>query len=1018
MSSTPTASKNKILLHNFLYSLEEKVAGDLTPRMPLDGSMDLLRYLLGAVPFKLASNLGAAVVNFLRDGYYSNPVDGKYVISETNQKLQRVPFRQIKFLGDRAHPQDNFTFRSEAVIDVQFRFELFYSMEGFLEFIERGDTEGPILSDIRERYDIDFPGLVEKVEQTLDQLNILKDENNLTFTSAGGVTSASGLIFNQSDLQLDYFVGGTGEKLRQAGTLGRDAQLIITPNYNYYAGYDVGTAAPGNKFSLVDEKLLPSIYTFVAYEESEPPYRSELRRFLTLSMTRAIRTLSPVEYIADYTEAIKIIQRNVNFPDMFPNFKKLNTNFLVDQSLSRSMMEDFKQFPVANKIILRSRSNVEFRRDPAFEARVNRMLANNFLDQECLLRFATFSQEDINRHLENHLARDLTLFEPSRVKIIEEEKEVFKVSWSNFLQNPIFENMKYKKIDFDVFYSSLTHSRAFNLDNFSTFSTIFDGTPGAFINKPEEVIESLERRLTMLENSEFITPQKDVTFFDKISDAGPGEAGSVEARRSYWSVRGRDEVLEKLQQIAEEHRLTAEDVFKNTPQYYEVLGYKIIKTNYLGEKQNFFIFNNGTTTQLYHIDSQLKLNTMQEEEDLGQGLYTYEIVQYILTMETQYAYVSGREVFSTPDESLRDLTLRKRIHVYQKFVVYEVPVSEPIVSTVIDNKSPNKPDVGFFGLKDINNKVKIKLTNTAGRREALPIAIKETDREVFDFIREFDDRDGDTIVFEGEDVPSGFEIFRLSHPPTAITDFANADFYQKIMFDDDSGEDSILLENDLDPNQEYYFLFRTIDLHNNISNPTDIFKLVLVDESGALNPLLTTYPIDPLSYKMQEYKEKEFRRFFYLKPSFGQTYMPREQFEGFNSSQIRNIEYGDRSLFEDGTSSIIDNKFLIEVISKKTGKVIYIELEYEKDNGNLITTIPTDFPDPEDYTIPDDPGPGDPFKPGSQFDPDELRPVPGEPLAYLPRPTEINLGASASDEYDEGDGATAAPPFRIFDFED
>jgi len=1010
MSSTPTASKNKILLHNFLYSLEEKVAGDLTPRMPLDGSMDLLRYLLGAVPFKLASNLGAAVVNFLRDGYYSNPVDGKYVISETNQKLQRVPFRQIKFLGDRAHPQDNFTFRSEAVIDVQFRFELFYSMEGFLEFIERGDTEGPILSDIRERYDIDFPGLVEKVEQTLDQLNILKDENNLTFTSAGGVTSASGLIFNQSDLQLDYFVGGTGEKLRQAGTLGRDAQLIITPNYNYYAGYDVGTAAPGNKLSLVDEKLLPSIYTFVAYEESEPPYRSELRRFLTLSMTRAIRTLSPVEYIADYTEAIKIIQRNVNFPDMFPNFKKLNTNFLVDQSLSRSMMEDFKQFPVANKIILRSRSNVEFRRDPAFEARVNRMLANNFLDQECLLRFATFSQEDINRHLENHLARDLTLFEPSRVKIIEEEKEVFKVSWSNFLQNPIFENMKYKKIDFDVFYSSLTHSRAFNLDN---FSTIFDGTPGVFINKPEEVIELLARRLTMLENSEFITPQKDVTFFDKISDGG--RMDFVLALRSGAT---QEELLEKLQQIAEEHRLTAEDVFKNTPQYYEVLGYKIIKTNYLGEKQNFFIFNNGTTTQLYHIDSQLKLNTMQEEEDLGQGLYTYEIVQYILTMETQYAYVSGREVFSTPDESLRDLTLRKRIHVYQKFVVYEVPVSEPIVSTVIDNKSPNKPDVGFFGLKDINNKVKIKLTNTAGRREALPIAIKETDREVFDFIREFDDRDGDTIVFEGEDVPSGFEIFRLSHPPTAITDFANADFYQKIMFDDDSGEDSILLENDLDPNQEYYFLFRTIDLHNNISNPTDIFKLVLVDESGALNPLLTTYPIDPLSYKMQEYKEKEFRRFFYLKPSFGQTYMPREQFEGFNSSQIRNIEYGDRSLFEDGTSSIIDNKFLIEVISKKTGKVIYIELEYEKDNGNLITTIPTDFPDPEDYTIPDDPGPGDPFKPGSQFDPDELRPVPGEPLAYLPRPTEINLGASASDEYDEGDGATAAPPFRIFDFED
>ena len=147
------------------------------------------------------------------------------------------------------------------------------------------------------------------------------------------------------------------------------------------------------------------------------------------------------------------------------------------------------------------------------------------------------------------------------------------------------------------------------------------------------------------------------------------------------------------------------------------------------------------------------------------------------------------------------------------------------------------------------------------------------------------------------------------------------------------------------PNTDYYYLFRTLDFHGNISNPTEVFKFTIIDNDGALQPLLTTLSLkemfgslksDGLFLKTKKGgSSKSVRRFIKIRPSTQEISLIPGQFNEKTSAQISSVELGRDGLKT--RNNIIDQRYMLELKSKKTGKSIFVEFKYTLNDFNIAT---------------------------------------------------------------------------------
>ena len=164
-----------------------------------------------------------------------------------------------------------------------------------------------------------------------------------------------------------------------------------------------------------------------------------------------------------------------------------------------------------------------------------------------------------------------------------------------------------------------------------------------------------------------------------------------------------------------------------------------------------------------------------------------------------------------------------------------------------------------------------------------------------------------------------YELFKIDFRPESYEDFAQGTL---ISIDPDSGltgyfKDSIL------PNKKYYYCARSIDVHTNISNPTYIFEVELVNNDGQI--FLRQNIINFKQEKKQTYT-KSGRRFIYVDPVFQQTALAQANFP--EDPQSTNFPPPDNIL------GIVDKKvwtknFKLRVTSKKTGKKIDLNLTFK-----------------------------------------------------------------------------------------
>jgi len=333
--------------------------------------------------------------------------------------------------------------------------------------------------------------------------------------------------------------------------------------------------------------------------------------------------------------------------------------------------------------------------------------------------------------------------------------------------------------------------------------------------------------------------------------------------------------------------------------------------------QTFFISPkySGFVKDTVYYDSQIKYNQH----------YRYIFKKIVLVFGNQYKYNNVNVLFNSAGTVATAFDLEYENNLSIKAIV--VPYNFDGLTTSVIDKPPVSPEISFYPVKGINNKVKILLNSSTGDYFDKPIVIQQSDEQFFEeeYFGQFNEEltyadiveEEKKIQFKTDDFVNKYHLFRLTTPPESYLDFQNT----LIEIDPSIGvpgyyEDTIL------PNRKYYYCARAVDVHDNISNPTYIFEIEMVDNNGQiyLKQNVFTYKSNKPSYI------KNGRRFIYIEPSLQQS--------SFGDTPVAAPASVDEPpedglLGVDGISKVWTKEYKIRITSKKTGKKMDLNITFK-----------------------------------------------------------------------------------------
>ena len=269
------------------------------------------------------------------------------------------------------------------------------------------------------------------------------------------------------------------------------------------------------------------------------------------------------------------------------------------------------------------------------------------------------------------------------------------------------------------------------------------------------------------------------------------------------------------------------------------------------------------------------------------------------------------------------------------------------LTSAVTDSPPVPPDVVFVPYVGVNNKVMVLFNSNAGEKKERPIILRDSD--VTFVIEEYFSQykinitDADLANLQGgagtlqklqyrnDDPIRKYELFRISQKPTSYSDFKGFTRTAtpiQAQLGPDKFSTAVAFVDNLTPNKVYWYCARSIDIHNNISNPTYIFEVEMVDNRGQMFLKTKIFSFDSTKYDYT----KIGRRFLAVRPRASQTfYDPSASTPGvigINEAPDPNI-LGTASTRQ--TSSVWGKKFKIRVTSKKTRRKIDLNVTFKND---------------------------------------------------------------------------------------
>ena len=338
--------------------------------------------------------------------------------------------------------------------------------------------------------------------------------------------------------------------------------------------------------------------------------------------------------------------------------------------------------------------------------------------------------------------------------------------------------------------------------------------------------------------------------------------------------------------------------------------------------QTFYFTNRFDGQDIIFYDSQIK--TKQRYR------YTFERVMLIFGNEYSYAFPDGNDInFEYTAFSGTGFHAQLGITNLPNIKTCLVPYVAGDIVTMVEDKPPIVPEISFYPFRGVNNQVKILLHASIGITNEKPIAILEEDKSFF--ADEYLAQTGlpasydniETIEFRSDDPVDAYMLFRLTTKPSSYRDFESG---TEISIDPDRGIPGSFTDA-IRPNTKYYYCARAVDVNGNISNPTHIFEIEMIDNAGQI---FLRQDIIQFESSQIEYT-KTGQRYIYIEPSMLQLALEDASLAGPSPSP--EIQPNNSILGPMGTNTGVDKvwekTFKIRTTSKKTGRKLDLNVTFK-----------------------------------------------------------------------------------------
>jgi hypothetical protein len=513
--------------------------------------------------------------------------------------------------------------------------------------------------------------------------------------------------------------------------------------------------------------------------------------------------------------------------------------------------------------------------------------------------------------------------------------------------NPMFVEMEFGKIQKSAIASALTHNgdRSILVDLLNavaqanttdTFSSYVDQAVQTSLNQtagvePQDLIrhsDTIPMETQILDFSSWWQP-----FFDKVttaSDMNPVEKFALVFRLLKMKMQ--------INNFVNNAARSYDQILNGVPAKSEVMGFMVSKFTSEGSFiSNFYIMSDNDRDVERFVDSQVKY---------GQ-VYEYRINRIVAIVGNKYTYHNCVSNFARAYEVSRESNSNTG-QFDMPFGVRNVPclkiciVPSASKRIVVLDKPPTFPDVEVVPFKGVDNRISFTLRPNGGEYRAPPTILDDADLDIYAKIllnqglveaegemdlqaiqnQVIEDPTNAMLIQHRSDDPAKiFEIFRLSSYPTSMQSFYNNKIDTIAGTADNATYEDIVL-----PNTKYYYVFRCMDIHSNISNPTHIHEIELVKVNEAVrlsHKIVNAADFEAIRLE-KEQSSVDIRQFIMLQPNFEQKLLnlhPKfsEWKKGLDSLSI---------IGNNSEEKLWKKKFRIRVRSKDTGKEIDVDVTF------------------------------------------------------------------------------------------
>jgi hypothetical protein len=388
-------------------------------------------------------------------------------------------------------------------------------------------------------------------------------------------------------------------------------------------------------------------------------------------------------------------------------------------------------------------------------------------------------------------------------------------------------------------------------------------------------------------------------------------------------------LVAKIKQIATSRFRTFEQMLEGKEAHNEAIAYEIVKKNGTGILQRFFVPNVTELDIIKYIDTQVKYNKE----------YSYEIFVHRLIVGTQYRYVKtgtwqpGDAATTYGNTRLVEFG----VEYGPSLKIVRIPIFESRAVKILD-AAPVWPNVDIIPYKGVVDEILINLSSNVGNYELQPVLINQSDATFADNYRQARDLlPTDPITFKSDDPTKTFEIYKMDTPPTSRQDFAGN---LLVSLTSDVATAASYVDK-ISPNQKYYYMFRSVDVHQNRSNPTEVYQVEMIEFDGMSFFYTSIYEFeDPLKKNNNIAPSKEFRRYLKISPNliqslinYKQTFPDRTTADGVTFGEGEsNTAYNTPTVVLGQTEESVwssdtnPQRFKIRITSKNSGKKIDLNL--------------------------------------------------------------------------------------------